>query len=84
MFMDLIVMRRVIEFKEWIFVAKSKGHKQKASQIDDMEIRYNCAKRYHVLYVNCAKGIIFGLVSVLNVIKFLLTIKTMSINLGGT
>ena len=77
-------MRRVIEFKELIFVAKSKGHKQKASQIDDMEIRYNCAKRYHVLYVNCAKGIIFGLVSVLNVIKFLLTIKTMSINLGGS
>ena len=77
-------MRRAIEFKELIFVAKSKGHKQKAFQIDDMEIRYNCAKRYHVLYVNCAKGIIFGLVSVLNVIKCLLIIKTMSINLGGT
>ena len=54
-------MRRVIEFKQLIFVAKSKGHKQRALQTDDMEIRYDCAKRYHVLYKNCAKDIPFGL-----------------------
>ena len=48
-------MGRAIEFKQLIFVAKSMGHKQKAFQTDDMEIRYNCAKRYHVLYINCAK-----------------------------
>ena len=49
---------------------KSKNHKQKALQTDEMKIRYNCAKRYDVLYINCAKGIINGLVSVLNVIIF--------------
>ena len=63
MYIDLIVMRREIEVKQLIFVAKSKGHKLKALQTDDMEIRYHCAKRYHVLYINCAKGIIFGLVT---------------------
>ena len=61
-------MRRVIEFKELIFVTKSKSHRQKAFQTDYMEIRYNCAKRYHILYINCAKGIISVLVTVLNVI----------------
>ena len=70
MYIDLIFLRRAIDFKQLIFVAKSKGHEQKAFQTDDMEKRYNCAKRYHVLYINCAKGIIFGLVTVLNVIKF--------------
>ena len=44
-----------------IFVAKSKGHKQKAFQTDDMEIRYDCAKRNYGLYINCAKGILFRL-----------------------
>ena len=43
-----------------------------------MEQRYNCAKRYHVLLINCAKGIIFGLVSVLNVIIFLLICNLLS------
>ena len=28
-------------------------------QTDDMIIRYDCAKRYHVLYMNCPKGISF-------------------------
>ena len=59
MYIDEIVMRFGIEFKQLIFAAKSKGHKQNAFQTDDMEIRYNCSKRYHVLYINCAKGIIF-------------------------
>ena len=36
-------------------------HKQKAFQTDDMEIRYDSTKRYHALYMNCAKGILFGL-----------------------
>ena len=70
MYIDLIVTRRAIEFKQLIFVAKSKGHKQNAFQTDDMEIRYNCAKRYHVLYINCAKSIIFILVTVLYIIIF--------------
>ena len=52
MFIDLIV----IGFKKIDFVAKSQGHKQKAFQTDDMEIRYNCAKRYHVLYIKCGKS----------------------------
>ena len=56
---DLTVMRRVTEFKQLIFVAKSKGQKQKAFQTDDMEIRCDCTKRYHALYMNCAKGILF-------------------------
>ena len=61
MYIELIIMRHVIEFKQLIFVAKSKGHKQKAFQTDDMEIRYDCVKDYHFLYMNCAKGILFGL-----------------------
>ena len=72
MYIDLIVIRRAIELKQLIFVALSKDHKQNASQTDDMEIRYNCAKRYHVWYINCAKGIIFRFVTVLNVSYFLL------------
>ena len=75
MYLDLIVMRLVIEVKQLIFVEKArtiskklfvekkknKGHKQKAFQTNDIEIRYDCAKRYHVLNINCAKGILFGL-----------------------
>ena len=71
MYLDLIVIRHVIGFKQLIFVTKSKGHKQKAFQTDDMEINYNFAKLYHVLCLNCAIGIIFELVTVLNVIIFL-------------
>ena len=42
---DLIVMRRSIENKHLICVAKQKSidHKQKAFQTNDMEIRYDCA-----------------------------------------
>ena len=43
-----------------------------------MEIRYNCAKRYHVLCINCAKGIIFEMVTVLDVIIFLLICHLLS------
>ena len=35
---DLIVMRHVIENKQLIYVAKSKGFKQKPFHTDDMEI----------------------------------------------
>ena len=45
MYMDLIVMRLVIELKQLIFVAKTKDHKQKAFETGDMEIRYDCTKR---------------------------------------
>ena len=48
----------VKENKQLIYVAKCKGHKQKAFF---MEIRYDCAKRYHILCMNCANGIFFGL-----------------------
>ena len=51
---------------------------QKAFQTDDMEIRYNCDKRYHVLYINFAKGVIFGLVTVLDVIIFLFSCLLLS------
>ena len=33
---------------------------KKAFQTDDMEIRHDCAKRYHILCMNCANGIVFG------------------------
>ena len=59
-------MSRDIENKQMIFVAK------KAFQTNGMEIKYNCAKRYHILWTNCAKGIVFGLQTVLNVTIFLL------------
>ena len=78
MYIYLIVIRRAIEFKQLISVTKSKGQKQNAFQTDDMEIRYNCAKRYHVLYINCAKGIIFVSVTVLNSIIFLLICHLLS------
>ena len=68
MYIDLIVMKRAIEFKQLIFVAENKGHKHKDFQTDDMGIRYNCAKRNHVLYIHCAKGIIFGFGNCANVI----------------
>ena len=54
-------MKRVIENKQLIYVGKSKGGKQKAFQTDRMEIRYDCAKRYHILCMNCTNGIVFGL-----------------------
>ena len=47
--MDRIVIRRAIKTKQIIYVAKSKGCKQKVFQTDDMEIRYDCAKCYHIL-----------------------------------
>ena len=59
-----------IQYKTIDFCWKIKGHKQKAFQTNNMKIRYNCAKRYHALFINCAKGIILGLVSVLNIIIF--------------
>ena len=34
---------------------------KKAFQTNVIEIKYNCAKRYHILWTNCAKGIIFFL-----------------------
>ena len=68
----------VIEFKQSIFVAKSKYYSQKAFQTDDMDIRYNCAKRYHVFNINCAKGILFVLVNVPNVIIFLVICHLLS------
>ena len=49
---------RVIENKQMIYVAKSKGHKQKAFQINDMEIRYDCAQLYHTLLMNYCNGIL--------------------------
>ena len=45
---------------------------KKAFQTNVIEIKYNYAKRYHILWTNCAKGIVFGLLTVLNVTIFLL------------
>ena len=66
MYIDIIVMNREIENKQMIYVAK------KAFQTNVIEIKYNCAKRYHILWTNCAKGMVFGLKTVLNVTIFLL------------
>ena len=49
---------------------------KKAFQTYGIEIKYNCAKRYHILWTNCAKGIVFGLLTVLNVTIFLLGERT--------
>ena len=68
-------MKRVIENKQLIFVGKSKVRKQKAFQTDHMEIRSDCAERYHILCNDCmnfTNGILIGLRSVLSVIIFLL------------
>ena len=55
MYIDIIVMSREIVNKQMIYVAK------KTFQTNVIEIKYNCAKRYHILWTNCAKGIVFGL-----------------------
>ena len=34
---------------------------QNTFQTNGKEIKYKCAKRYHILWTNCAKGIVFGL-----------------------
>ena len=59
-------------------IAKGKGYYQKAFQTDK-EIRRDCAKRYHVSYINCAEGILFGVLTVLNVITFLLICHLLSL-----
>ena len=56
MYIYIIVMSREIENKQMIYVAK-----KKAFQTNGIEIKYNCAKHYHILWTNCAKGIVFGL-----------------------
>ena len=55
MYKDIIVMSHEIENKQMIYVAK------KAFQTNGIEIKYNCAKRYHILWTNCAKGIVLRL-----------------------
>ena len=55
MYIDIIVTSREIENKQMIYVAK------KAFQTNVIEIKYNCANYYHILWTNCAKGIVFGL-----------------------
>ena len=57
-------MSRELENKQMIYVAK------KLFKL--MAYRNNCAKRYHILLTNCAKGIVFGLQTVLNVTIFYL------------
>ena len=78
MYIDLIVMRHVIGNKQLIYVAKIKGRKQKAFQTDDMKIRYDCAKHYQILCMNCANGIVFRLRSVISVIIFFLMCHLLS------
>ena len=59
MYIDLIVIRHVMENKLLIYDAKNMDHKQKAYQADDLEIRYDCAKRCHFLCMDCANDIVF-------------------------
>ena len=66
MYIDIIVVSCEIENKQMIYVAK------KAFQTNGIEIKYNCAKRYHILWTNCAKGILFESLTVLHVTIFLL------------
>ena len=72
MYIDIIVMNREIENKQMIYVAK------KAFQTNGIEIKYNCAKRYHILWTNCAKGILFESLTVLHVTIFLLICNFLS------
>ena len=55
MYIDIIVMSLEIENKQIIYAAK------KSFQTNVIEIKYNCAKRYHIVWTDCAKGIVFGL-----------------------
>ena len=51
MYIYLIVIRRVIGFKQLIFdEKKNRRHKQKAFQTDDMGIKYECSKRYNLTF----------------------------------
>ena len=52
MYIDIIVMSHEIEIDLCC---------KKAFQTYGIEIKYNCAKRYNILWTNCAKGIVFGL-----------------------
>ena len=54
-YIDIIVMSCEIENKKNDLCCK------KAFQTNVIEIKYNCAKRVHILWTNCAKGIVFGL-----------------------
>ena len=54
-------LRSLKESKHLIYVAKSKDHKQKDFETDDMEKKYDCAKRYNILCMNCANGVLSGL-----------------------
>ena len=40
---------------------KARVISKKLFQTDDVEIRYDCTTCYHVLYMNYANGILFGL-----------------------
>ena len=75
-------MTGVIENNQLIYVAKRMGHKQKTFQTDDMEIRYDCAKLYHTLCMNCVNGILFRLSSVLRVIIFFIYIPSSSVTIN--
>ena len=46
-------MRRFIENKQLINATKAR-----AFQTDGMEIRYDCAKCYHILCMNCASVVL--------------------------
>ena len=48
-------MRHVIEINQLIYVAKAKSFQ------NEMEIRYDCAERYHILCMKYAEGILFKL-----------------------
>ena len=55
MYIDIIVMGSKIEKNPNDLCCK------KDFQTNVIEIKYNCAKCYHILWTSCAKGIVFGL-----------------------
>ena len=63
MHLDLAAVRRVMEDKQLICVAKGVGGLFKVER--------DCAERYCVLCMSCASGVVFELWSVLSVIIFL-------------
>ena len=78
MYIDLIVIRRAIEFKQMIFVKKARVVSKTLFKLTIWKQDITVLKRYLVLYINCAKGIIFGLETGLNVIIFLLICHLLS------
>ena len=47
--------------KQWPYAILARAIRHFLFQTDDIEIRYDCGERFHVLLKKCARGIHFGL-----------------------